>query len=503
MIEDEHINMDNSKEIIKNRLKILKNPLVLILILGLVIRLFYIYLTSSYGMSGFWDSCLYGNYARYFSGHGPYVELAAVRPILFSLVWAGFNFFTLSEIPIRIFLLIFSMLAILGMYYLGKEMSNEYVGYIAALITSVFYIHIFYSIRLLVDTLSFTFFIWSALYFYKYFRDDKPKFFYIASIIVAIGFLFRITTALILMVVLFYTIIIHGLKMFKKKEYYIGAIIFLLIIAPYLIWGYYQFDGFVLIKALETNAPKAFWSGGLNVFIRYISQGLLLLPNNWAMPVAGLFVIGLFMMHGSIVGIDMARKGDKKLQKDLFLLLMFIIPLICISFLLDHDEDRYIFNVFPAIFVLTSIATISIKDWLNTKYGKIAANIFLIIIIALIIGSQIEATDRTVRGKMPAYQEVRQAGLWIKDNSNPGDIVVTQSYPQIQYYSMRYAQWFPSTEEEYEAMDKTNHRYFILSVFERSPEWIYSYPVKKNLTVANAWMSPDGQQPLIVIYNLE
>ena len=60
---------------------------------------------------------------------------------------------------------------------------------------------------------------------------------------------------------------------------------------------------------------------------------------------------------------------------------------------------------------------------------------------------------------------------------------------------------FSNTKEEYEAMDKTNHRYFILSVFERSPEWVYSYPLEKNLTVANAWVN--GNEPILVIYNLK
>jgi len=486
----------------------LKNPLILILILGLVIRLYYFFLTKD-ANTLWWDSSLYGNYGLYFSGHGQFVELAPVRPILFSLVWALFNFITLSELPIRLFLLTFSILAILGMYYLARSLTDDKrVGWLASFITAIFYIHIFYTNRLLVDTLSFTFFIWAAYFFHKYFKhahnknEHAPKFFYIASVIVAIGFLFRITTALILLVVLLYTIVIDGMKLFKKKEYYIGALIFLAIISPYIIWGYFQFDGFVLTQAFETNAPTNFWISGHNVLIKYITRFLLLIPNSWAIPTGLLFITGFIMMNEAILGLDLVREGDKKLRKDLFILLMFILPLIAVSFLLNHDEDRYIFTVFPAMFILISIATIYIYDLLNKKWGKYVAGTFMVLIIITMLISQSQATDITVKSKILSYKEVKEAGLWIKDHSEPDDIIITHSYPQVQYYSWRYSRHFPKTEEEFEQLDHTNFTYFMVSIFERSPEWAYVYPNKHNLTVAKVWMLNE-KQPAVVIYNLK
>jgi len=481
--------------------KKLKHPLMIVLVLGLVLRLFYWYI--SHGQAAWWDEVVYGNMGRYWSGHGPYWAFTAARPILFSFVWAGFNFISLSEFLPRLFLLGMSMAAIVGMYYLGKSMTNDKrIGWTAAFLTSIFYIHIFYTVRLLVDTLSFTFFIWGAFFFYKYFKKEVPKYFYIACAITAVGFLFRITTALILFVVLIFILLTEGIDFYKKKEYWIGALIFLAVISPYLIWGYFQFDGFVLTKAFETNAPDAFWSGGLQVLLQYIIRYFLLLPNVWAIPMVLLFIVGLIMMHEAIVGMDMVRKGDKKLQKDLFLLLMFIIPLICISFLLNHFEDRYIFNVFPAIFLLSSISFVWLIDLITKKFSKGAGGFFAILILGILLFSQLQVVDFTVKSKIESYRQVQEAGLWIKDNSHPDDIIIVHSYPQIQYYSERYSRHFPKTKEEYEQLDQTNFTYFILSIFERSPEWAYQYPVEKNLTVANAWVT-DKNEPILVIYNLK
>jgi 4-amino-4-deoxy-L-arabinose transferase-like glycosyltransferase len=480
--------------------KIWKHPLVWIVLFGLAIRLYYFIIT--YNQPLWWDEAVYMIMARHWTA-GLFYDFTPARPILFSLIISLFNFVSTSELLPRLFILIFSLSAIVGMYYLARCLTDsKRAGLLSAFLTSIFYIHIFYTSRLLVDTLSFTFFIWSAFFFFKYYKKNNPKFAYIASAIVGIGFLFRITTALILGVVFIYALVTGGFKEFKKKEYWIGALIFLLIITPYLIWGYFQFEGFVLTKAFATNAPKNFWVGGYNVLIDYILRLFLLLPNHWAFPLLGLFICGLFMTHDSIVGFDMMRKGDEELKRKFFILLMFLIPLIAISFLLDHYEDRYIFNVFPAIFILTSIAAVYFQELISKRYNKNIGAIFITILFALILYSQLQAVDFTVVGKLQSYQQVKDAGLWIKENSNPEDIVITHSYPQTQYYSWRYCRHFPKTKEEFESLDQTNFTYFVLSVFERSPEWVYSYPQEKNLTVANAWVT-EKQEPILVIYNLK
>lgn len=480
----------------------LKHPLTLVVLLGLVLRIYYAFVAR--GQALWWDEAVYGNMARFWNG-GLYWEFGAARPVLFSFLWSIFNLFSRTEFLPRTLLMICSIAAIIGMYLLGKSMSDDRrIALAASFFTSIFYIHIFYTQRLLVDTLSFTFFIWAAYYFYEYFKKDHvPKLFYIACVITAVGFLFRITTALVLFVVLFYILLLETKTFYKRKEYWIGALIFLLIVSPYFIWGYFKFDGFVLTQAFETNAPKNFWVGGYNVLMDYVMKYFILIPNSWSIPLFAFFLLGLLMMHEAIVGIDMAKKGDKKIRRDLFLLLLFVIPTICISFLLDHYEDRYIFNAFPAIFVLAALAFVYIID-LIAKKNKTAGGLFAIAILLILFVGQLQAVDFTVKGKVESYRQLQQAGLWIKDHSNPNDVVITHSYPQLQYYSERYCQYFPKTKAEFEEMynHTTNYTYFVLSIFESSPEWVYQYPAENNLTVAQAYLTEDNQ-PILVIYNLK
>lgn len=479
----------------------LKHPLLYILIFGLAIRLYY--LIKTYFQTLWWDEAVYMIMSTSWGG-GPHYEFTAARPILFSFIIYLFNFVTTSVLVPKLIILFFSMAAILGMYYLGKLATGQQrIGLLAALLTSVFYLHIFYTQRILMDTISFTFFIWAACFFIEYFRKDKPKLLYIATAITAIGFLFRITTAFILIIVFIYLLLMQGFKMFKKKEYWIAIILFGLIIAPYILWGYIQFNGFVLTKAFETNAPDtgSFLGNGLQLFIQYTARGYMMLPNTLGFLWIIFFGIGLISLYKLFLGFDL-RKKDKDIGRMLFILLLFIIPLLASCFFLDHVEDRYIFNVFPAMIILICIAKFKIMDYIEAREGRTMAVLVFIIGLGLLLTSQFIAMGPIINGKINSYKEVKDAGLWIKENSNLNDIMVTGSYPQIQYYSQRYSRHIPKTKEEFESLDQTNLTYFIVSIFERSPEWAYSYPMEKNLTAANAYVDKEGNV-ILVIYNLE
>ena len=485
-----------------NKIKqIVKHPLLYILILGLVIRLYY--LVKTYSQTAWWDECVYMIMASTWSG-GPEYAFTAARPILFSFIIYLFNFVTTSILVPRLIVLFFSMAAVLGMYYLGKSSTGQTrIGLLAALLTSVFYLHIFYSQRILMDTISFTFFIWAAYFFVEYFKENKPKLLYVATVITAVGFLFRITTAFILGVVFIYLLLMEGFKMFKRKELWIAIVLFGLVIAPYIVWGFIQFDGFVLTKAFETNAPStgSFLGNGLQLFIQYTARGYMLIPNTLGLLWLIFLVIGLISFYKLFVCFDL-RKKDKNIRQMLFVLLLFIIPLAANCFLLNHVEDRYIFNVFPAIILLICIANFKIMDYIEDHEGRGMAVFMFIASLILLLMSQFMVIGPIIGASIGSYGPVKEAGLWMKTTSSPGDVIVTSSYPQIQYYSQRLAQPIPPTKGEYETMDRTNHKYFIVSVFEKSPEWSYSYPTEKNLTIANMYLDND-KNPLLIVYNLK
>jgi 4-amino-4-deoxy-L-arabinose transferase-like glycosyltransferase len=479
--------------------------LILIIILAIVIRIYYFALTK--GQAVWWDEAEYMNMARAWA-FGLNYEFLPVRPIMLSLITAVFFKISYGELLPRIFIFMLSIASIYGMYLLGTEIYNKKVGLLISFLTSISYLHIFHTFRLLVDLPSFTFFVFGALFFYRYLKDNKnTKSLYIGAAIIAIGTLFRLTTATFLFVVLLYVLITERLNFLKKKEVWIAALIFVLILSPYILWGYLQFHGFVITQAGAWNAPKgSYISNGIWNFASYLS----LFPNMFSWPLLIFLIAGLLLMYKIFIGFDILLKGrdqqgNQQIKRDLFLLLLFLIPILTVSFSMEHYfEDRYIFTSLPAAFIISSAFIFQIYNLIKKK-NKLLAILFFILLLISITFIQLKYTDTLVRNKSESYLQVKYAGLWINQNSNSSDVIVTKSWPQMMYYSERDVLTIPSEKEGLKTLISSNPniKFYVVSAFENHQEWMYSFPQENNLTIAQAYFADSSKQkPVLIIYKI-
>jgi len=512
----QEINQNFEKSIEKRKEKIIhwfKNPynslLVAILLFGFIIRLYYYYLTK--GQAVWWDSAEYMNMARAWALGLDY-EFLPVRPVLFSIITALFFKISPAEFLPRVFIFLISMSSVWAMYLLGKEVCNKKIGLITAFFMSVFYLNLFYSFRLLVEIPSITFFTFAAFFFYRYFKTNSKKDFYWGSVMIAIGTLFRINTAALLFVILIFLILTTKLGFIKRKEMWIGGIIFLLILAPYLIWGYIQFNGFVITQAGAWNAPKdGFFANGFENLQSYRSFFLNNVNNQWHLnflswPLLIFFILGLVLMCDLFLGFDILLKGKNiKLKRNLFLFLAFLVPILVSSFSIGFVEDRYMFVSFPAIFIISSIFILKTYDFIK-KQNKFLAILFLIVLLGFIGYSQLQHADLLIKSKQQSYMGLKDAGLWLKENSQPSDIIVTRSVHQIRYYAERETISIPYKGQDLDSLlsSDANIKFLLLSIFESHESWEYAYPQENNLTVVNAiFADANQQQPILIIYRID
>jgi mannosyltransferase len=487
--------------------KWVKNPhnatLLLILILATALRLYYFNLVGNQPV--WWDEGEYMSMARAISLNLNY-EFLPVRPLLLSIITAFFFKIAPTEFLPRILLLILSLASIFGIYLLGKEMYGKKVGLIAAILMSASYLNLFYAFRLLVDLPSLTFFTFSAYFFYKYFKTNSHKMLYFGAITIAIGTLFRITTATFLFAMVIYVLATQKLKFIKKKEIWISAIIFILILSPYIIWGFIQFNGFVITMAGAHNAPAegTMIPNGLFNLKSYIKM----LPNIFSWPTLILFITGLFLMYNLFLGLDILLFGkEQKLNKDLFLLLLFLLPIISVSFSLGnhYSEDRYMINSLPAVYIIAASASIKIYSMIK-KNSKPLAILFLVLFLVLATYPQLKYADNLIKYKKDSFGEFKTSGIWLKENTEPYEKVASSSWPMTGYYSERGTHPPPVTEEEFEEyrLEHPDLNYFIISATQGSPQWTYDYPQRKNLTAINAYFADqEQQQPILIIYKLD
>ncbi len=500
--------MADSNKIIDNRkqkiINWFKDPYHLalfgIITLTIILRLYYFFVTNNQPL--WWDEADYLSIAKSWAFGLPF-EISIVRQILFPLILVPLLKLANNEFLPRLFLLLISIASVLAMYYLGKEMFNEKIGLLSAFLMSVFYLNLFFTYRLLVDLPSLTFFTLSAFFIYKYIMTKSNSALYIGALLIGIGTLFKLSTATLLFAVFIYFFVTERFAMFRKKEIWIALIIFSLVLTPYIIYGYIQFDQFIITGAGAYNAPKTgtLFSIAFSNLAGYLSQFLEYL--SW--PLLIIFILGLLSLYKLIIGFDVLLKSKNPiLNRDFFLLLILIIPLIIVSLSVGHVENRYIITAFPAIFIFSSAFIFKIINLVKIRY-KILSIILLILLISSLGFIQIQKANSLIDLKKTSYLEIQEAGLWLKDNANQSDIILTQSIPQITYYAEKQSVGLPDTEAEIDKLIKLNNtlKFLIISSFELHPDWAYTYGQKNNLTIANIYFADkEKTQPVLIIYNI-
>ncbi|MBI2148943.1 glycosyltransferase family 39 protein [Candidatus Woesearchaeota archaeon] len=487
--------IDKIKEFTKNR----NNQLfLLIIIIAVLIRGYYFYTTLDQPL--WWDEAEYMMMAKSMAFDIEH-HFEAVRPVLFSFISAlWFKVVGYSELFPRFLMFLLSIITVMYTYLLGKTIYNEKVGLIASSLMAVSPLSLFFTTRLLVDLPSLCFFTVAGYYFYNYIKTENNKNLYTAFIITGIGTLFRITTAVILIVVLIYLILTEKLSFLKKKEYWIGVTIFILILLPYIIWGYIMFKGFVITKAGAVNAPTEPIKQGFQVLINYIK----LFPYYFSWLGVVILTIGLISLYKIFIGLDLIIKNKApELNKELFIFLLFIVPFIFLSFSINHNEDRYIINSFPGILIISGLALTKLEKFIKEKYS-IISKIAIIIIIIFIAVTQIKVADKTIEVKKDSYSQIKEAGLFLKENTPIDAVIVTSSIPQIELYSERKIIQMPGTKEDLDKIRKDyNNVYLLFSAFEKSPNYVYSYPQENKLQLVHTiFLDKEKKQPLVVAYKL-
>jgi len=387
--------------------------------------------------------------------------------------------------------------SVIGIYYLGKETYNKTAGLIGAFLFSTFYIGLFYTYRLLVDLPSMAFFIFSALFFYKYTKEKMPEFLYLVSLLVGVGTLFKLSTAFILLPFLVYLIFTEKMSFIKRKEIWISAGIFIMILLPYVIWGYDEFGKFVFTAASAHVAPQGYIVNLFSNLKTYFGLFNAAVSTQFLI----LFLVSLILMYRLLLYFGEMREGNPEVRGEFYLILLLILPLLLISAMINHSEDRYIITIFPVMFTIIGAGFSKIYDLAIGRRNKIIVIIMIIILIATVTIPQIKYSDGLIKSKISSYSDVKNAGLWLKNNSQPEDIIATKSQPQIRYYSERKTIGLPATEEEFEASLNSNVRFYVISIFEAHQQWQYDYPEKKNLTLALGYITFE-EKYVLLIYKL-
>jgi len=476
--------------------------LIIILLLGFILRLYYLILTKN--QAGWWDELEYGSTALHWAFGVPY-DINPQRPTLFPLLEAIIFKLGGSEFLLKIILeLIPSTLLILISYLIVKEMYNKRLALIVALFTSIFWLIIFNTVRLHADVLLLFFGYLGILFFWKgYVKKEKNYYLWLTGVFIALAFLIKLTAVLFIFVILAFLLIKDKLKFLKNKHLWISLILLFLVLLPYFIWQNNNY-----------GTPLAFFAGSHvtrdpSEITSYKPIGWHVLNNiPWMLhiPLFILFILGALTLYSLVLSFDLIlRNKSEEYHNDLLVFLWILIPLIYFILLERDAEDRWLLLLTLPLLILVGKGLYAIYEFIKKYEKTVAVSVFILLIL---IGGyfQLARANETITSKIDSYKEVKEASLWIKENSSPEDIIFSKSSTQMTYYARRQVLGFGGNETQFkEEVLKYKPKYIVFSIFE--PHGVtLEYPDKFNdsLEPVQAYTSPsDNTKYTLVIYKFK
>ncbi len=458
---------------IKESLKIfLKNPynlaFLLILLIAFIIRVKYLFAYTVWP-----DEALYVWYGHSILSNPSYIfsqEFTHTISYLPSIVIAFFDIFTNSFIAGRLMSLTFSIIGIVLIYLIGKELGNELIGLISAILLTFSLGHWFNTDRILLDVPLTTMFTLVAYSLIKYEKTSKKIWFYVLILASALTVYTKSAGVLVVPLLVLYFLTkyrLNVLSLFKRKEIRYGVIIFIILIIPLIIINFVNFG-----RATVEDAGSYITSNKEDVDFLRPSKDLL-------------FNISLFVLPISLIGLLFALYYRKK---EHILLIIWIITIYgFFTILHPQTVDRYLLPVAPAFFLLAGLAVYEISILIN-KQSKIIPWLFVIGIALLMMPLYVQGNS-LIKDKSYSYIGFKEAGEWINKNAEDDAVIFTYSTRAIRIFTEREFDIYDgtltgpgATKEEFE--DKLNKIdkpiYFLIDTWEFiQPQWFFPITEEK------------------------
>lgn len=500
--------------------------------LAIAIRLFYFWIMKQQPI--WWDEAEYMAKAKKLAfGFQWYDYWSPKKPILLTWMFAALYRIGFDETAFRFIIFLFSIFGVAFSYLVVKELfEKKKIAMISAALMSVFWVHLFFTGRLLVELPAATLFFAGLYFFIKGFLKKGPPWnIWLAGIFFSLGFLMRVSYGVYLLSLGIFAILEDKRKVFLNKNVWIAFVLACLIISPFVIFiinsfpkdPFGQFIGinYGRFRVGKTLGDGAMGFKGIPEYIKDVPNVLgtattigmkpSLFSYYFTSPIFLLLLVGLVLFFADLfLGPDLIFKKEyRHLRIKLFILLWLITPYLFFGYTRMYVEQRDTIPVAPFFFAIAGIGAIKIKEALS-KYNKYLAVIAVAMLIILGMYIQTVYGYNMILYKINSFKPVKDAGLWLKQNSAPTDIVWTMSTVQNLYYSERETFSYSNMKQEdfEKEIAEQKPAFYIASTFEPAlnPQWAYLWGQNHPEIAKPVWFwadDPKNPRQFLVVYKMD
>ena len=503
--------------------------MILVLIAAFIIRVMVYMQTKTQAI--WWDA---GDYIASAKRWGLGLDTIDIwyyrRGFLWPLIESAFFRVGLGELSIRFLVILLSVGIVFVTYQLISMMFNKKLGLLTSIGVTFSWVFLFFSGRPLTN-LPATFFFLSAIYFFwkGYMENKGKKYFILFGLFYACACLVRMQYLMFSFAFLAMAIVKEKWKFIKNKWLWLSILIFIIIFIPQMVMHNSFFGNPVTDLAAyylgiegisETGEIGGVEESGISNLHVYFTNLPYILDGNQAgysslfviSPIYILFIIGFLLFFVDLfLGFDKIFKSYE-MQKRFFIFFFIAFSLIFLGYIAPHLEQRYAMPTIPFLFFIAVYPFIFLGSILRNKFNMKQRTILIISIAVLILAlvPNYNFGFDLIESKKTSYIQVKQAGEWIKANSEPGDIIIGGSLPQLSYYSERTVYPFSlAYRRDIERSDEAGLNRFILenrpkylsiSVLEPEQPWMFAYPNRHQAALTPVQAYGPQEQPILIIY---
>lgn len=353
------------------------------------------------------------------------IEIVAqdVHVPLYHLILHFWQFLFGNDVQVvRILSLIFVVLSIPAMYFLGKISYNRYVGLFAALLLAISPFLNWYGNEIRMYSLFAFLTILNQYYFMKIFKekdDVSGGVWWGYGITVILGMFTHYFFGLALITqALFYIFYRHLFPRIALKRFVGVAVILILIFGPWLF--YVQSLG-----SANNSQPLLIPPTSINLFNTF-SQFIFGFQNDHLNTI----LVSLWPLTVLLVFLSL-RKTHRMYPETLYFLLSVFLPILVVfavsSTLRPIFVTRYLILTLPSLYLVIS--------WIFSTYPERLSRLFKVLLVGTMLATlSVEAISATT----PVKENYREATEYLEEYARAHDVIVVSApftiYPVLYYY---------------------------------------------------------------------
>lgn len=349
-------------------------------------------------------------------------------------------------------------LGVAALYLWGGRIFNKKVALLASLLLAAFWLNVFISTKTITDIIIGTMFSAALLAFYVAVENPGTKFLgkvdypYAAGALLGLSFLTKEVAYILPFMFLAYLAITGQVGRLKSKKALIAIGIALLLFLP---WAYRNTvvsgDPFEISKWKGQYAS----GGAAPDFLYYVNSF-----TSW------FGTIETYLLVAGLVLLLVNLKG----RPEKFLLVWLLMGMAFFSWY-GVKEPRFLMPIYPAFALAMAYVPEGLKK-LTKMDGKILYALAAIVIIVVAASNSTNASAQ-VAGRASGYSGLKEAGVFIGQNSKENESAVAGSIMQIRYYSLRETLGMPGSGVDLEKLIAENNvKYVVIDTWE---PYIFQY----------------------------